>query len=288
VRFGVSEPVPAAEEKLVIGGKHRMRIIQPRCGRSTVIHKAGYSRLAFEREVGARRGPAAGLAPRFHGVTASGLGFEEEYFAGTPANRMVTAAETQARETAVERLVSEVHRPTLRVRQLDEHVAQICAMGVALCPAAVESLQAWETWLRELAPTLPLGVCFTHGDFQDANILVQGERLQIIDWEAATERSQLYDLATLDSQLRLAPVALEAWQHAVSRWLSNPGSAPRMEVMPDGRRGWLAHAAVWWLEDTMLRLEESRMAEHLTDHRADDAALVETLRRALAFLRQQK
>lgn len=287
VRFGVSVPVADAESKLVIGGNRRLRIIEPVRARSTVMHKAGYRRLSFDREVAARRGLAAKLAPHFEGVDANGLAFREEYFAGTPANRMRAPAEAKARQAAVQRLVSEVHQPSLRVLSLDVHVARLCADAVALCPAAAEILGQWQSWLGEFA-AVPIGVCFTHGDFQDANILVQGGRLHVIDWEAATERSQLYDLATLDSQVRLAPDALQAWQQTVARWVSVPASAPRLAVPPESRAAWVAHAGVWWLEEMLLQLEESRVAEHLSDHQAGDAVLLAWLGHALDHLRRLK
>ncbi|QYM77513.1 phosphotransferase [Horticoccus luteus] len=287
VSFGVSVPVPDAESKLVIGGNHRLRVIEPARARSTVIHKAGYSRLSFDREVTARRGLATKLAPPFEGVDTSGLAFREEYFAGTPANRMPAAAEEKARQAAVNRLVAEIHRPSMSVFSLDEHVARVCADLIALCPEATNIIGEWKSWFAEFA-SVPIGVCFTHGDFQGANILVQDRRLHVIDWETASERSQLYDLATLDSQIRLAPVALQAWEQTLARWTSVPASAPRLEVAPESRGAWLAHGGVWWLEEILLQFEESRLAEHLSGHNTRDAMLLQSLGHALDYLRRLK
>jgi hypothetical protein len=285
VCFVVSQSVPAAEEKLLIGGNRRLRIIQPRCGRSTVIHKCGYSRIAFERETAARLGAAARLAPRFHGIGTGGLSFEEDYFVGTPANRLGPKAEHAARETAQVRLIAEVHRPTLRVVGLADRLCEVAEACAYVAPAAASSASELAQWAVEQSGKASVGLALSHGDFQDANILVASDRLHVIDWEAAAERSQLYDLATLSSGVRLASDGLQAWKACSSRWAAAPGTWPVLEVPVDGKVGWLGHAALWWLEESLLRLEESRMAEHVSDHSEFDVRIAAEIREAGAHLR---
>ena len=285
VRFGVSEAVPAAEEKLVIGGNHRIRIIQPRCGRSTVIHKCGFSRLAFEREIAARLGPASGLAPRFHGIEAGGRAFSEEYFSGTPANRLPSEVMRAVRATARIRLITEVHRPTLRIVRLGDRLQEIAEACARLSPVVGNEMLKLAQWASEKAGQSPVGLAISHGDFQDANILTDGQRLHVIDWEAMAERSQLYDLATFASGLRLAPDGLQAWKATVSRWVDASGDGLDLEVAPDGWGSLQAHAALWWMEESMLRLEEARMAEHMDDFASGDARIAAGCAQAAAHLK---
>lgn len=283
VRFGVSREIPQAREQLVIGGNRRIRIIHPRAGRSIVIHKVGYGRKAFDREVSARRGAAAAMAPIFYGLDGTGTAFTEEYFVGTPANRLPPAREAAVRAEALHKLVAEVHRPTLRVASMAERLHEVSAALAKQAPALSESVRALVDEVVPSVGSAPVGLVLSHGDFQDANILVAGDSIRVIDWETATERSQLYDLATLSSGLRLAPHRLMAWRAQLSAWLSAPASRPVLAVAVEGRAAWLGLAALWWLEDILLRVEELEMAFHV-DSRAALPALIEEVSGAHGFL----
>ncbi|MBP6505933.1 MAG: hypothetical protein KA257_00080 [Opitutaceae bacterium] len=285
VCFDVSSPVPAAAGQLVIGGNRRLRIIHPSAGRSIVIPKAHFSRQSFDREVAARQGAAAALAPRFDGVEAGGGAFAEEYFAGTPANRLPPAREAQVRAEARSRLVAEVHQPTLRVAILAEHLGALEAACATLAPGLAVEARALAAWAAQLAGHAPVGLALSHGDFQDANILVAGDRLRVIDWETAAERTQLYDLATHASGLRLAGDAGAAWRAEVTRWLIAETNMPALLVPVENRAIRMAHAAAWWLEESLLRLEEARAAFHELNRGAGaDVAVKQGLGEALVFL----
>jgi hypothetical protein len=283
VRFSVSREIPQAREQLVIGGNRRLRIVHPCAGRSIVIHKEGYGRRAFEREVSARQGAAATLAPKFYGLDARGTAFTEEYFVGTPANRLSPMREAAVRAEALRRLIVEVHEPTLRVVGLAERLHEVSAALAKHAPALAESVRAL---VAEVAPRVgcaPVGLVLSHGDFQDANILVEADTVRVIDWETAAERSQLYDLATLSSGLRLASHRLTAWQAQLSAWLSVPATRPLLAVAVEGRASWLGVAALWWLEDILLRVEELEMAQHV-DSSAVLPGLIQEVHGAHGFL----
>jgi hypothetical protein len=283
VRFGVSRDLPQSREQLVIGGNRRIRIIHPRAGRSIVLHKHGYGRLAFDREVNARLGAAAALAPLFFGLEAEGNVFSEEYFVGTPANRLPPAREAAGRQEALRRLVTEVHQPTLRVVSLAERLHWVASVLSVQAPLLKEPAFALVTDMLPLLGSVSTGVALSHGDFQDANILAAGDVVRVIDWETADERSQLYDLATLLSGLRLASDRSARWKAQVSVWLSEPFSRPALLVPPEGRGAWLGHAALWWLEETLLRVEELGMAHH-ADPLPEISKLSDELKTAHGFL----
>lgn len=283
VQFSTSKAIPGADEQLLIGGYRRLRLNHPKAGRSIVIHKQGYGRLGFDREIAVRQGAAASIAPLFLGLVAGGKAFAEQYFVGTPANRLPPALQLRARFEACGRLINEVHRPTLRTVSLSDWLVQL---GVNLAELSTEvSAPAGELigWAIEQAGTAPIGLVCSHGDFQDANILVADRKLRVIDWENAAERSQLYDLATLRSGVRLAPEYYLAWQAEVAAWGGDPNRMPRLEVPATSRSELLAHAAVWWLEETLMRLEEAKASPYV-GHLAVETQFAESLRRALVFL----
>ena len=260
VQFTVSEPVPLAREQLLIGGNRRMRIIHPCAGKSMVIHKHGFARLGFDREVSARIGPAAAVAPRFFGMDEGGASFSEEYFIGTPANRFPIDQQVGYCHDATARLIAEVHRPSLRTVLVSEYWEQLIERIGEFSEALTDAILPLSKWLTERVGDAPLGLVFSHGDFQDANILINGETLHIIDWENATERSQLYDLATMDSGLRLAGDSVQAWCDQVDLWLNKSNSFPRLEVPASGRDEQLIHAVIWWVEEMIFQLEDAEVS----------------------------
>jgi len=119
-------------------------------------------------------------------------------------------------------------------------------------------MEALSHWLRESAGSVPIGLVFSHGDFQDANILVNGEALHIIDWENATERSQLYDLATMSSGIRLSPDSAQTWCDQVEKWFDNEDDFPELAVSTKGPSEMLACAVIWWIEEMIFQLEEAQ------------------------------
>ena len=181
VQFSVSEDIPHANEQLLVGGNRRIRIIHPSAGKSMVIHKKGFSKTGFEREIAARSGPAACVAPRFLGLEANGTAFAEEYFIGTPANRFSTGREEIVRSEARVRLISEVHRPTLRSTSLSDYLDKLNKEISAVSEGMEESTRRITDWIIETAGDCEIGLVFSHGDFQDANILVEGDINSIED-----------------------------------------------------------------------------------------------------------
>lgn len=258
VRFGVSREIVDAKEKLVIGGNHRLRIIHPHAGRSIVIHKEGHRRSHFEREVSARTGAAAPVAPSFYGLEANGMAFVEEYLVGTPANRLALSDESEARKEAMHRLLTEVHRPSLRSVQLGEYALTLAAKIVGLAPEVGENACRLAEWASSKAGAAELGLVLSHGDFQAGNIHVLKEGLRIIDWETADERSQLYDIATFYSNIRQTIHKDEAWKRQVNMWIQDPTALKMLEVPPAGTAALLSHAAVWCLEEIVVDLELNR------------------------------
>lgn len=271
VQFTVSGEVPLAHEQLLIGGNRRMRMIHPSVGKSMVIHKQGFDRLGFDREVTAREGFAAAVAPRFFGLDASGASFSEEYFIGTPANRFSVEQQMGYCHEAKQRLIAEVHRPSLRTVLVSDYVDQLMHRLGKFTETLTDAIQPLSKWFNEHAGDASLGLVFSHGDFQDANILINGEVLHIIDWENATERSQLYDLATMDSGIRLAADSVQAWCAQVEKWLHQSNDFLALEVPALGRDEQLVTAVIWWIEEMIFQLEDAEVSSFVNV----DAAIAE-------------
>ena len=278
--FGVSPAISLAREQLVVGGNRRLRLIHPAAGVSVVIHKAGFSRLGFDREVRARKGLAASISPRLLAISESGLHFTEEYFVGTPANRLPLGVQAEVRGQAVEQLIAQVHRPSLRLVRLGDHAHSLVEAIREIAPAVEPAGRSFAGIADRLAGSVDLGLVLSHGDFQDANLLVSAGGVRVIDWENATERSQVYDLATLAAGTRQTSDWVGAWQCELNRWIELSAACPQLEVpMGNDARTRAAHGAVWFLEEVLFRLEDAAISPYADIALAATEA-IESVRRA--------
>lgn len=205
VRFSVSPALAGTEDLVVLGGNHRLRLLAPAAGRSTVILKEGFARDHLTREVELRTQLRPGCAPALLAADAAQGWFEEEYFAGTPINRLPPQEEIAHQEATVQAIWREVVAPTLRAvpvrewsdslrRKIRALVAQNDATGGA---EMVRLAEALGQQIEEQAGAHPMPVSWTHGDLQEANIVVNGTRRCVIDWEGADRRFAAYDFFQL-------------------------------------------------------------------------------------------
>lgn len=69
-------------------------------------------------------------------------------------------------------------------------------------------LAAAAAWMRAHPPRPPGRVAICHGDLHPFNLLVDGDRVSLIDWSAAMVADPAYDLAFTSLMIGLAPVEL--------------------------------------------------------------------------------
>ena len=209
--FSVSHPIPNSKNQLIIGGRNRFRILNPYDSESIVLAKAGFSRLGFERELSIRNSYARELAPRMLGTRANGLAFAEEYVVGTPANRLPDYLALSVRQEASFRLIEALHRPTLNPIFFTDYISSLVDSLYCLSSQAGLYAETIVDFVSYSCASVNVGIVTTHGDFQNANILQTNSDICIIDWETAAVRSQLYDLVTLSSSIRLSQNRFKTW-----------------------------------------------------------------------------
>lgn len=78
-------------------------------------------------------------------------------------------------------------------QMLEGTLAQLAAAGEALPASTQQALAAYEMVKRTLQPHLGSAPC--HNDINPGNMLFDGQRLWLIDWEASTMADPLFDLA---------------------------------------------------------------------------------------------
>uniref|UniRef100_A0A7V6A4J2 Aminoglycoside phosphotransferase domain-containing protein n=1 Tax=Desulfobacca acetoxidans TaxID=60893 RepID=A0A7V6A4J2_9BACT len=263
------------ELMLIIPGNHKIRLLD--FGEQTVyaIRKSGFPANFLAREIEVRRqAEALGLpVPRLRTVAPDGAWLSEEYISGTPINRLKDPAQARAAFGKAHQALQVLHRTTRREVEGRAYVDSLSAAAQAHIAANALMTpdrkrlfrQTLEALVARIKGLLPAGgdllpTVLAHGDFQPANILVNGDRLWLIDWEYAARRQAAYDVLTFMLASRFTQGLGGRLQKFIAQGM--PDERPS-QVFSCYSNGWqdncyrLLCGSLFLLEELALRLEEN-------------------------------
>jgi thiamine kinase-like enzyme len=160
----------------------------------------------------------AGIAPRIHHVDETGRVVVTDFIDHRPLGTYPGGSPALARALGelLRRLQSTpvfpsfVHYPDI-VARLFAHVQRTGLFASGVLDAHAERLER----IREACPPGSADLVSSHNDAIPANILFDGNRLWLIDWESAYRNDPLVDVASLLDTLARSPeledVLLRAW-----------------------------------------------------------------------------
>jgi hypothetical protein len=272
--LGISPPVAGAEQLLIVGGNHKLRLLDRAHGLAYGIVKSGFSGDYIRREIATRR-QAEELAlpvPPLVTISEDETWFSERYVSGTPLNRL---ADPRAAETALHRARRAVRRllaETLEQVSLEGYLSSLSDQIERLISqsrllpepdklAHVENARTIAGQIRSLSPAVGgrITTALTHGDFQPANILVDGEQVWLIDWEYAARRQAGYDALVFALQSRFPTGLARRLQGLLDEGEAGPPPSlsgwPGLDWSdPTARR---AHSLLFLLEEWIVHLSEN-------------------------------
>lgn len=220
VMFTITAPPGDMKEWVFIPGNHSIRIIDFRRQSSMVFPKAGFDIEMTCRDAAIRQRFPFLLAPRVADAPEHNAWYIEERVRGLPLNRMPQSAQRAAAEAravgSLCRLYSETRVSEGVDRYLDQLFRELDALfvrtGSRMPPDFLAKLRSFKERAGSVVASSgqeQVVIVQSHGDFQPANILVDGEEVNIIDWEYSKPRSEAYDYLVYMSSSRFA-VGLEA------------------------------------------------------------------------------
>jgi len=207
-RLHVSPPLPAAASLLVIPGNNKIRILDHLQCQVVVCLKCGFPDLFIKRELMVRtRAGQLGLpVPPIRQVDEAGGRFIEDYLSATPINRLDDPAQAsqacQSVTSALAHLIRDSLQPAgladyfhLRRLQAANLVSSNHLISSALRARLLRLLATLESRQQpHLVSPVPFQTALSHGDFQPANILLNGQGAWLVDWEFSERRQPGYDL----------------------------------------------------------------------------------------------
>lgn len=271
----ITPTVKGIENWLIVPGNHKIRILDRQAGTVTSILKDGFDAAFFQSELETRRAAeAAGvMVPPLSRVEASSSWFEEQYVLGTPLNRLPDAAEA---DRALHRVYSSL-QPFYETSHQEQPVSvYVCGLA-SYAKILVEQNHLLDASHKQNLYTLidrceqhlqpwnnePILLSSCHGDFQPANLLADGERTWLIDWEYARCCQAGYDALVYGLGARhprgLADRVRDFVAGAAASTLDVEGSS--------------AHAADWSSRPQRLRAAWIFLLEELVLHLHENANL---------------
>ena len=267
--------LPQAELKLIVPGNHKIRLLD--YGEKTVyaIRKSGFPATFLEREIDVRRqAEELGLpVPRLKTVAGDGTWLSEDYVSGTPVNRLKDPAQARAAFAEAHQALKVLHRHTFLEVNTEKYVdllsaeAQTHIVANALIPPGGKRLffHTLDSLVSQIKALLPacgnrLPTVLAHGDFQPANILVDADRLWLIDWEYSGRRQAAYDVLTFMLESRFTRGLSGRLQRLITQGIPNGGLEPDFSCYGNGwedSRSRSLYGSLFLLEELALRLEEN-------------------------------
>ena len=288
----IAPPVRGAEHWLIVGGNHKLRILNRQAGKAVAILKEGFDARRLKNEIAVRRlAERAGLpVPAIIRVGEDETWFEERYVTGTPLNRLADPREADRAVMSAGKSVARFSLDSLEESSVADYSAPLladCRRGVgdstpigARQRAGVERcLEALERKLaRHARRSVWTGLA--HGDFQPANILEDGGNVWLIDWEFAGRRQLGHDALVYALGVRHAAGLADR----LGKFVEHPVSDPLLKEWPgatwENRDDRELSALILALEELTLWLEENSNPCLFAVHAAR-SALVEEVERWL-------
>ena len=193
---------------LILGGNHRIRLFSETLNGSLVILKSKEREKYIYNDIKIRETFSLSFAPII--LDKGKDWFIEEYFEGTPYNRLIKENDYNL-DLLLEFYQKELLEPTKKVLSIIDYKNLINLDLETILKLNFESnlkndlnklIIKTFTSLFRLINIKRVEISWTHGDLQEANILIKNNKIKVIDWESADKRFYLYDYFTLFSKIR--------------------------------------------------------------------------------------
>ncbi len=198
----IDPPVPNAEEMVIIGGNHHIRLLDYHQRCCSVITKHGFRVEFMKNEIAVRSAHPYLPTPRILKKSGNGDWYSEELILGTPINRLKDQRQADDAVQKIVPLLFRLYKETQKFERVQDYIERIvsrigqyinrnCLLSTSqrdTLTAAVKRLSCAANGLSGDIITVQV-----HGDFQPANILVGDGGSWLIDWEYSTRRQSGYD-----------------------------------------------------------------------------------------------
>lgn len=200
-------------------GNHSHRIIDMDACSSTVFIKDGFMRSFIKADATSRIKYDFMPSPKVLDFSSSYGWYVEELVTGLPINRLSNQEDRKFALDKSNKAMLELYSSTLKMVEIDDYVEQL----ENRIESVIEAISVFVTdkdkvdlltFLKKVS--IIIGQCksdaifdiplvISHGDYQSANVLLDGDKVWIIDWEYSQLRSLYYDVFCMKLNSRFSP-----------------------------------------------------------------------------------
>lgn len=208
--FVVDPGIPENRTFIIFGGNTRLRIVFPDEKKTIVLLKNGFDPVYIENEIKFRSSNELTIAPTWIEADKEGYHFTEAYTPGFPLNRLKETAQLatlklEALHTLLEEVVAPASEKVMMKKYCYTKLDEINDLMSTL--QNEKQKKHVSAFVGRLTSSVDnhegeLLLSNSHGDFQEANILLTDDGLKVIDWETVGKRSVTYDFFTIQLQAR--------------------------------------------------------------------------------------
>jgi len=208
----ISPPIDDAENKLIIGGNNKIRIIDLTSKSVFVILKDGFDRKYLDREIFVRSEYQYLPIPKIIKFNRNDLWYCEEYITGVSPNRLekkegegvlyasILCLHKMLNETKVNKTLEEYTQSLYMSMSLN--VKKILNFDKNTMESIVKIFRTLLNYIGNDANKY-IDIAYCHGDFHQGNILTNGNEYWILDWEHSGYKQICHDLILLLIESRL-------------------------------------------------------------------------------------
>jgi len=212
-QINISPALEDSNNKLIIGGNTKIRIIDVSKGKVYVILKNGFNRNYIDREIYVRENFKYLDIPKIYNKGNNAIWYSEEYITGLSPNRI----DSDLGNNSLNKVIIGIHKMLF-----DNKVSQPLSKYLFKLKHRVLSglkdinylkfedklyvTEVSKKILNELdkySSTI-ITTSYCHGDFHQGNILCDGNKNWILDWENSGQKQIGYDLLILLLESRIA------------------------------------------------------------------------------------
>ena len=209
----ISPPIDNGKNKLIIGGNTKIRFIDVSDKKVYVILKKGFREKYIKREIDVRKNFKYMPVPELYSCSKNYTWYSEAYIIGKSPDRMDITEGHVALLDAVKYIHRMINDTKMEkhlyvyveqlIKRIDKNIQDSTNIDLNTKNTLMDLSKELTEHLNEYHDNV-INVACCHGDFQPGNIINDGKKTWIFDWEYFTEKQIGYDLLVLLLKSRLS------------------------------------------------------------------------------------